>query len=166
MAVMNRNSVRQQGFSLLELIVVITIVALLTGGGLHSWLAYRQALLLEQHARHLLAFMTRIQANAYWRNQTESLWFKSAGDSWCIGNGAEPASCPLESAFVFTRAVRDTAIAETTSERLVFYGLRNAAQAGHLTLSNPAGRVRLVISARGRLRLCSESRPVQGIPLC
>lgn len=44
MAVMNRYNARQQGFSLLELIVVITIVALLTGGGLHSWLAYRHAL--------------------------------------------------------------------------------------------------------------------------
>ncbi len=166
MAAMNRNNVRQQGFSLLELIVVITIVALLTGGGLHSWLAYRQALLLEQHARHLLAFMARIQANANWHSQTESLWFKSAGDHWCLGSGAEPAACPTESAFVFTRAAQDAAIVDATSERLVFYGLRNAAQAGHLTLSNPAGRVRLVISARGRLRLCSESRPVQGISLC
>ncbi|NKI73169.1 prepilin peptidase-dependent protein [Dickeya sp. CFBP 2040] len=163
---MNITNGRQQGFSLLELIVVIAIVALLTGGGFYNWLAYRQALMLEQHARHLLAFMGRIQAGVYWRNQTESLWLTSSGGNWCIGSGPEPASCPPENAFVFTRASQDVALVETTSEQVVFYGLRNAAQAGHLTLSNSAGRVRLVISARGRLRLCSESRPVQGIPLC
>ncbi|ACT08016.1 conserved hypothetical protein [Dickeya chrysanthemi Ech1591] len=163
---MNRPNQRQRGFSLLELIIVITIVALLTSGGMYSWLAYRQALQLEQHARHLLAFMGRVQANAYWRNQTDTLWIKSANGNWCMGNGAEPAACPPESTSIFTRTSQDVALVETTSERLMFYGLRNAAQAGHLTLSNPAGRVRLVISARGRLRLCSESRPLQGIPVC
>ncbi|MDU7768282.1 MAG: prepilin peptidase-dependent protein, partial [Serratia marcescens] len=47
-----------------------------------------------------------------------------------------------------------------------FYGLRNTAQAGHILLSNDAGSLRLVLSARGRLRLCSEGQRVRGIALC
>ncbi|MEX0631298.1 hypothetical protein M8494_00635 [Serratia ureilytica] len=46
------------------------------------------------------------------------------------------------------------------------YGLRNTAQAGHILLSNDAGSLRLVLSARGRLRLCSEGQRVRGIALC
>jgi len=53
-----------------------------------------------------------------------------------------------------------------TDKSMGFYGLRNAALAGHLTLKNTAGSLRVVLSARGRLRICSENQPVLGIGVC
>ncbi|CDG48273.1 prepilin-type N-terminal cleavage/methylation domain-containing protein [Serratia symbiotica] len=47
-----------------------------------------------------------------------------------------------------------------------FYGVRNNAQAGHIVLSNGAGSLRLVLSAKGRLRVCSERKNARGIALC
>ncbi|WJV67946.1 prepilin peptidase-dependent protein [Pectobacteriaceae bacterium CE70] len=156
----------QQGFTLPELLMVMTIVGLLAGGGLHSWLGYRQALILEQGARQLLSFIARIQANAYWHNETYSVWIKQSGDRWCVGSGPEMPVCPPDSSKYYTRSAEHIDLAETTADQFLFYGFRNTAQSGHLTLSNPAGRVRLVISVRGRLRLCSESQPVLAISVC
>ncbi|SLM64168.1 Prepilin peptidase dependent protein A precursor [Dickeya aquatica] len=165
-AAMSDNNRQQYGFSLTELMLVITVIAMLAGGGLRSWLAYRQSLQLEQHARQLLSVLTAVQTQANWRNQTMALWVQSSADAWCLVLTDAPAHCDAAEKTVYYRYLKEVELLETTSPRLVFYGLRNAAQSGHLTLRSPAGRVRLVISARGRLRLCSEGFSVQGIPIC
>ncbi|WP_125258634.1 prepilin peptidase-dependent protein [Dickeya lacustris] len=163
---MNNNTRRQNGFSLPELMLVLTVIALLTGSGLYHWQAYRQLLQLEQQARQLLGVLTGIQAQANWRNQTLSLWIKSSAQAWCLVSTESSTDCDNPASVVYYRLHQDVALQESTSPRVVFYGVRNAAQSGHLTLRNPAGKVRLVISGRGRLRLCSEAFSVQGIPLC
>ncbi|MBJ7221936.1 MULTISPECIES: prepilin peptidase-dependent protein [unclassified Brenneria] len=169
-----------RGFTLLELLMVLTIVALLAGGGLHSWGGYQQALRLEQNAQQLLDYLNRIQANAYWHNETRTVRLVRQDEYWCI-NGAAGGSdkmsgcgaggdenhiCCESDGQQFMRANNDISVLRSTSDTFAFYGLRNAAQAGHITLTNPAGRSRLVISVRGRMRLCSEAQPVLAIPLC
>ncbi|KAA8997619.1 prepilin peptidase-dependent protein [Affinibrenneria salicis] len=159
---------RQQGFTLPELLMAIMLVALMAGGGLRSGHAYLQALRLEQHARQLLDFLTRAQAGARWHNHNRTLWVIHAGSGWCLVTGFSPAGgCPSAGgARVFMPDDRRIELAEYTARRFDFYGLRNAAQPGHLTLANPAGRIRLVISVRGRLRLCSERQAILALPRC
>ncbi|MNC39907.1 hypothetical protein D3C75_885910 [compost metagenome] len=67
---------------------------------------------------------------------------------------------------VFSPGYRDVQLAGFTQKDMGFYGLRNNAQAGHILLSNGAGRLRLVLSAKGRLRLCSEGVSIRGITTC
>lgn len=165
-----------RGFTLLELLVAMTIVTLLAGGGLHAWRDYRQALRLEQGAQQLLDFFNRAQAMAYWRNETLTVRLIQQGEYWCMESEAasgraasgcfDRQACCDDDARQFTRQAKDLALADATGGVFAFYGRRNAAQSGHITLSNPAGKVRLVISVRGRLRLCSETRQVLAIPLC
>ncbi|MEC5344213.1 prepilin peptidase-dependent protein [Brenneria populi] len=171
-----------QGVTLLELLAVMTIVALLAGGGLRAWTGYQQALRLEQGAQQLLAFLNRVQANAYWHNETRTVRLVRQGEYWCMesatdsgGDAAEGfaergcsagGGCCDDGGRRFTRISKALAVTRSTSDAFAFYGLRNAAQPGHITLSNPAGEVRLVISVRGRMRLCSETRQVLAIPLC
>ncbi|ASN86794.1 peptidase [Pectobacterium versatile] len=155
---------------MLELLVVLTIVALMAGGGLHGWIQYQQAIRLEQSAQQLLDFLSRVQANAYWHNETRTAKLIPQGELWCMvaGQNEKQAedTCRENHPRQFVRRTQDVVLAKFTSNVFTFFGLRNAAQAGHISLSNSAGQLRLIISVRGRMRLCSESQAVLAIPLC
>lgn len=155
---------------MLELLVVLTIVALMAGGGLHGWIQYQQAIRLEQSAQQLLDFLSRVQANAYWHNETRTMKLIPQGELWCmvVGQNEKQAEekCHENHPGQFVRRTQDVVLAKFTSNVFTFFGLRNAAQAGHISLSNSAGQLRLIISVRGRIRLCSEAQVVLAIPLC
>ncbi|GBO50571.1 hypothetical protein MFFDBJGM_03601 [Pectobacterium versatile] len=155
---------------MLELLVVLTIVALMAGGGLHGWIQYQQAIRLEQSAQQLLDFLSRVQANAYWHNETRTAKLIPQGELWCMvaGQNEKQAedTCRENHPRQFVRRTQDVVLAKFTSNVFTFFGLRNAAQAGHISLSNSAGQLRLIISVRGRMRMCSESQAVLAIPLC
>ncbi|BES83785.1 prepilin peptidase-dependent protein [Pectobacterium araliae] len=155
---------------MLELLVVLTIVALMAGGGLHGWVQYQQAIRLEQSAQQLLDFLSRVQANAYWHNETQTVKLQQQGALWCIVVGQSEKQveevCRENHLGQFVRRSQDVVLTTFTSNVFTFFGLRNAAQAGHISLSSAAGKLRLVISVRGRMRLCSESQAVLAIPLC
>ncbi|MCU1796398.1 prepilin peptidase-dependent protein [Pectobacterium polaris] len=161
---------QQRGFTLLELLVVLTIVALMAGGGLHGWIQYQQAIRLEQSAQQLLDFLSRVQANAYWHNETRTAKLIPQGELWCMVTGLNEKqaeeTCRENHPGQFVRRTQDVGLAKFTSNVFTFFGLRNAAQAGHISLSNSAGQLRLIISVRGRIRLCSEAQAVLAIPLC
>lgn len=155
---------------MLELLVVLTIVALMAGGGLHGWMQYQQAIRLEQSAQQLLDFLSRVQANAYWHNETRTVKLIPQGDLWCMVAGQNEKqveeTCRENHPGQFVRRTQDVVLAKFTNNVFTFFGLRNAAQAGHISLSNSAGQLRLIISVRGRIRLCSEAQVVLAIPLC
>ncbi|ASY82423.1 peptidase [Pectobacterium polaris] len=161
---------QRRGFTLLELLVVLTIVALMAGGGLHGWIQYQQAIRLEQSAQQLLDFLSRVQVNAYWHNETRTAKLIPQGELWCMVTGLNgkqaEETCRENHPGQFVRRTQDVVLAKFTSNVFTFFGLRNAAQAGHISLSNSAGQLRLIISVRGRIRLCSEAQAVLAIPLC
>ncbi|PWC21159.1 prepilin peptidase-dependent protein [Brenneria roseae subsp. roseae] len=167
---MNIRNRQRRGFTLLEILVVLTIVALLAGGSMHAWIGYQQALRLEQSAQQLLDFFNRVQANAYWHNKTRTVRLIQQGERWCMVSDAEPqeenTACREENLLQYVRTTKEISVSKATSNSFAFYGLRSTAQAGHITLMNSAGKLRLIISVRGRMRLCSEEQPVLAIPLC
>ncbi|AKJ43082.1 prepilin-type N-terminal cleavage/methylation domain-containing protein [Pragia fontium] len=150
----------QRGMTLMEILFVIAIMAILSTSGINSWQGYRQRILLEQTSAGLLAFLSRTQSAANWHNQTYLLTLGRRGNRYCLraGQSASGSECASDIGLIFLLPDNSFEIALNQSEiGLGFYGLRNTAGAGHIVLSNVAGRVRLVLSAKGRLRRCSES---------
>lgn len=153
------------GMSLIEMMVVVALVAVCALWGMHNWHSYRQALKLEQHAQQLRLYLYGIQAEANNYNRAAVLW-AIGGAGGCAGTGERPSDCNNATGKIFTLDEPDIALSESAESTMGFYGVRNAALAGHLTLMNSAGRLRVVLSARGRMRLCSEVQPLLGISVC
>ncbi|TQI81950.1 prepilin peptidase dependent protein A [Serratia fonticola] len=155
----------QQGLTLIELMLVMVLAAMLTSWGVSQWQHYQQALRLEQTAQQLLAFLTRLQADANWHNRNALIWLRP-GQPWCVGSGVPEVPCTTQAGWVFTPEYPEVELQGFTQKEMGFYGVRNNAQAGHILLGNRVGRIRLVLSAKGRLRLCSEETIIRSIALC
>jgi prepilin peptidase dependent protein A len=165
LARMNRLTGKQQGMSLLEMLVVMGLIAILTGSSLYYAQEMRQAHRLRQSAQALQTFLGRMQAQANSRNEARLLAV-TLGPAGCVTQQSEPpAGCGGNGLHVFRPGGQGVSIVGFSGNGMGFYGLRNTAQPGHLTLGNAAGRIRVVLSGHGRLRLCGEDA-VSGVPLC
>lgn len=151
--------------SLIELMVVVVLVAICTLWGTQSWRGYQQALKLEQHAQRLRLYLYGVQSEANDYNLSAVLWVIGGNDG-CVGYGPRSTDCHNATGKIFVMEEPDIELSGLADKSMGFYGLRNAALAGRLTLKNSAGSLRLVLSARGRLRICSEDKPLLGISLC
>ncbi|MGC6388692.1 prepilin peptidase-dependent protein [Ewingella sp. S1.OA.A_B6] len=160
------NDSKQQGMSLIEILVVIMLISICSLWGMHGWQGYQQALRLEQNAQRLRLYLISLQTQANAYNRSIILW-AIGGIQGCVGYSLRPASCTSSEGLPrFVMSESDMEVLDFTEKVMGFYGIRNAAQAGHITLMNSAGSIRLVLSARGRIRLCSEGKPMPGSPQC
>ncbi|WP_291972951.1 prepilin peptidase-dependent protein [Candidatus Symbiopectobacterium sp.] len=164
---MDKSTFVDAGFSLPELLIALTLIALLSAGGIQGWTTYQHAVRLEHQTQLVMLFLQRVQADAYWYNDTRTVSVIHAGEVWCLREGTGTSlSCYAGIGRRLLPSARDVRIAAMARPTVTFYGLRNTAQAGHLVLENDAGRLRIVISIWGRIRLCSDTQPVLGIPRC
>ncbi|KOO18660.1 peptidase, partial [Morganella morganii] len=56
-------------------------------------------------------------------------------------------------------------IVSGTTDTVQFWGTRHTASAAGFVLENPQGQIKLIISAPGRIRLCTPGR-LSGVPSC
>lgn len=137
--------IRQKGISFIELLVVIALVGVMATWGAQSWHHYRQRERLAESARQLLAYLTLLQAQTNRSNGTALLWIQQ-NERGCLGWGSRSdTACSTLVGHAFISPYPDVAITFSLHKNIGFYGIRNTAQAGHIMLSNPAGRIRLII---------------------
>jgi prepilin peptidase dependent protein A len=158
-------SISELGMTLIEIVLVLALVAMCARWSLHGWQQYQQVLRLVDSAQQLRHFLTQQQRVANWYNHNRLLWV-IPGVSGCVGMGVRPPRCSQASSGYFMIKAPDVVLSDFTDKTLGFYGVRNTAQAGHILLESPAGRVRVILSSHGRIRLCSERQPLPGAVLC
>ncbi|WP_404401989.1 prepilin-type N-terminal cleavage/methylation domain-containing protein [Idiomarina seosinensis] len=141
------------GFSLLELLIALTMMAVLVGSGMpglqqtiervqmqtlmHSWL-----LVLQQNKTRAMADNRQITVALDELARQPSLTVDSRA-GWQFSHNYSPSAA------------------------LVFDGQRGYARAGSLQLQSPQLAVKIIISGLGRIRSCqSAGQPLAGLSSC
>ncbi|MES0231627.1 prepilin peptidase-dependent protein [Citrobacter portucalensis] len=147
---------KQQGYTLLETLIAMLIVAALGASGLYGWQRWQQQQRLWQTACQVRDYLLQLREDANWRNRDHVISVIRDGTSWCfVSSAASQTTCRSASSLVFTPPWDDVEMAEITPS-LAFFGLRNTAWAGHIRLKNATGEWRMVVSGWGRVRLCES----------
>ena len=147
---------KQQGYTLLETLIAMLIIAALGASGLYGWQGWQQQPRLWQPPSQVRDYLLQLRDDANWRNRDHVISVVRDGTSWCfVSSAALQTTCRPVSSLVFTPLWDDVEMAEITPS-LAFFGLRNTAWTGHIRLKNAAGEWRVVVSGWGRIRLCER----------
>ncbi|WP_313439101.1 prepilin peptidase-dependent protein [Atlantibacter hermannii] len=146
---------RTGGFTLMEMMVVMTIVIMLGGAGMYGWRDWKQQQQLRQTALQVRDFLTRLREDANGYNRDHLLWVEHHGRGWCLASRTETiTNCETPSSWHINAVSSEVQLVEITPG-LGFFGLRNTAWPGHIRLRNESGEWRIVVSAWGRIRACN-----------
>lgn len=133
----------------------MSIAVTVTTGGIVGWRRWHQARALRETAWQLQTLLIDLRAQATWQNKNLTLWVIQS-TPWCVGAGAQPVQgCSGHH--------RQQLIAPWPAIRIFelrgepgFYGRRDVAKAGSILFGTAQKKLRLMISSRGRIRLCAE----------
>ena len=147
---------------MLEMLLVLLMVGMLSLSGGFAWQHYRQHARLSQAGHQIADFLSRLQWRANCANQRCRVSVTPGIGGTLSGNcGVHPGEssglCP---------PLSDIRLDISEPGYITFRGWHNTATPAHLSVSNPAGRIRIIISGTGRLRLCSEKGRWAGVPPC
>ncbi|CAK9884335.1 MAG: hypothetical protein XXXJIFNMEKO3_00717 [Candidatus Erwinia impunctatus] len=143
-----------RGFTLAELMVVMMILAIMGGVSLHSRQRWQQHQQLLQNARQIQHFLIRLRLDAHWYNRARVIdWKPDKPHCLKVVGGADCRSPGRDSVLVKTSQV----MIESITEGMGFYGRENVARPGRIVIRNPSGSVHIIVSTRGRVRLCHYS---------
>lgn len=152
----------QQGYTLIEMMLVLLLAALMTLSGSVCWQHHRNQCRLSQAGQQIADFLSRLQAHAARNNHNCRIAMKTGVD------GALSAVCTSrpDEMLRFGPSLSDMRLEMSSPGYLTFRGLHNTATPAHVVLSNPAGRIKIIVSGAGRVRLCSVKGSFGGISPC
>ncbi|MCX8956877.1 prepilin-type N-terminal cleavage/methylation domain-containing protein [Erwinia psidii] len=142
------------GFTLMELLVVMVIASTLTLTAIDGWQQWQHRQRLNTSARQLQHFLLRLRNEANWHNQRALLW-QQHGEVWCVGSGPFPSACSVQRR-VFVAPWPEVRLIRLT-EGMGFYGRRNVAKPGRIVIASEAGERHIIVSSRARVRICEAS---------
>lgn len=155
---MNR---KEHGFSLTEVLLVMMIIVTLSVSGLYGWQQWQQQQRLRLTLQQIRNYLEQLRADANWHNKDRLLSLQRSGSGWCLTYQHDsPRPCYRSGQWRLAQPFADVEIIEMTAG-LGFYGLRNTAWPGHITLRNPGGEWQVIVSQWGRIRACKTGEAIK-----
>ncbi len=145
-----------QGYTLPEILIVLIIVGIVSTSAFSGWSHWQQIQRLNETAQQLQRYLHGLRLFANWHNTEQRLWLQ-AGARWCLGSGPRTeTACGANKRMQLLAPHR-----EVNSVHLIgepgFYGKRDVAKAGSIVFGDGALTWRVIISSRGRIRLCKTA---------
>lgn len=135
--------------------MVIALLAVLSLGSWQGWQRWQQMSQLNDSAAQIQRLLLRLRSDAWWHNADRLVWLKS-GRRWCLGGGKVPDVCSAHSRLTLLVPWPEVSIRAVTMD-MGFYGVKNTARPGSITIGSDAGERRIIVSSRGRVRVCAVS---------
>lgn len=152
----------ERGISLMEVIIVLFIMALPVSFINISWENYRERRYLTDTAVLFQQYLSSHKLKATYLNETRRI-IVVFGEKSRACHQVSATQCNGDSSgFIPAAGVR---IASGTTDTVLFWGTRHTASAASFVLENSQGRIKLIISAPGRIRLCTTGK-ISGVPTC
>jgi len=182
------DSARQKGFSTIEGMITLTIICLLLTTGLPAFAGYLEKQRLRDAAEEMSAQLHYARSESILRGPATriSMSFKTDGaNTWCYGlSTTDSCDCTItdpEAAGACTSTTVGNGTLSVVSspqyagevslkgvtfsgKRTTYSSNRSPSAAGQLTLSSAGREMDVVLTAMGRVRVCSSS--ALGYPTC
>lgn len=165
------------GFTLLELMVAVALVAILVAIGIPSYQSLRQEQMVRAATQAVYTDMMLLKSEAIKRNQNLSLFvFKSGENDWCYripidaGKCNDCEDCPTLEGVKGADASEFPRIKLTENynpgNSVSFSPRRGTSNAGNLELQSGDYRTKVMTSNIGRVSACALSDNLGGLELC
>lgn len=162
-----------QGLTLIEMLVVLTILAIMLTFAVPSFLSLYQEYRLTAMVEHLYQTLQFARSSAIKNNQPIYVVFQT-GDNWCYGvNASTSCSCNMANsctlANVATARGQDLTLSTTGLTGNIFtfegtHGASNVTATINFTLYGQSKSVGVRIKPLGNMQVCSST--VSGYPAC
>lgn len=185
----NKQASCQQGFTLIEAMIVVAIVAILLSIAVPSFNDFFEKNRLKRAAEEVYGLLAKAKAETVVRNVDLSVSIKPAAP-WCVGYAVTTVASDCCNAGACTVPVGDVAgIPVDVTQQIdgatfanvsitgtgaflggggaAFNSVRGSAGAGSVVLTTPAGwGLNVVVSSKGRIRICGPNTNTMGYSAC
>ena len=146
---------KENGFTLIETLIAISLVVILSATGLYGWDSWQQRQRLWQTASQVRDYLVFLRNDANHRNRDHVITLQKDGKTACLVSSAV-SRCENGGPFVM-KPLWPEAVINEISPSLGFYRLRDTAWAGRIRVKSHAGERLVIVSNTGRIRMCNAA---------
>ncbi len=105
---------RQRGYTLIETLITLTLVLILSAGGLYGWQSWQQQQRLWQTASQVRDYLVLLRDDANWHNRNRLVSVGQSGGVWCLSAEDTLAECAAVTPFTLLPRWPEVALSHIT----------------------------------------------------